>query len=979
MLSHTPPSALRLAAISSLAAVLALAASPAAAAPSLEERFGPRRYVQAGGKEVPVTARPDLLVVRPANGTDLDPVTAAALVDAALRKVAPGLPALAVAGARPLRADGLMLVELTAEAPRPALVALARAVADDERVKQVYPALARMSGRAFADDHLVVIAEPGRLDDVLGTVLDKTGGSLVRRGYAADTALVAVGAPFAFDSVEASARLAGLPGLVAAEPNLYRELKLKATTPDDPLFADQWHLSRQDDSVPGTGEIFADDAWDITLGDPGVVVAVFDTGIDVDHPDLAPQMLPGFDAAGNDEDPRPECSASFDGRDAAPGCPGGRPYRESHGTSVAGAIAAVGDNGIGVSGVCPRCSMIPVRLIADQAQDSLTIAETFMRAVDLGADAINNSWGPGFSLFFPLSTAERHAFAYAREVGRDGKGTVIVFAAGNETSDVSSDAYASDPYVISVAAVTNLDDWAYYSNFGAQVDIAAPSQGLPANQDGVADDDFGILTADVGGEDGYDAGDYNPGFGGTSAASPVTAGVVGLVLSVNPELTAEQVRVVLTSTADKIVADKMPWPELIGEDIAALFAYDETGHSIGFGYGRVNAALAVLAAEEPGLLGASCTAEGCDFCSADGRCLTRCATQADCADGSVCNAALGACELPRDRAADFLSPCSADCPFCTPTLDTEFAPVDICTIECGSDDDCPQGFDCRLTEPGGPSICGVGDKGAGGPADFFNCFSPQIGTSLIAETEGGKQLCADVCFDEGPGACPFGFSCKLADCECTAGGNGGCFEFTCTEDPDPAFDDNDFIFPVCLPNPGFGEVCASDLDCQGGDYCKDGACRLDDREGCDVCATCSSSEDCLGRGRCIGARDDGIGQCAWACDDTDPCPGDSVCRTIDGGFGDLRVCLSPEGGATEADRCDPSYQCTVPCRDDVPCAEGQVCDGGACVTPPPPDEGTPPGFSGGGCACGATSTSDATASLAVALAGLVALRRRRRG
>ena len=86
------------------------------------------------------------------------------------------------------------------------------------------------------------------------------------------------------------------------------------------------------------------------------------------------------------------------------------PIHDRPGTSVSGVIASVGDNNLGVSGVCPRCSILPVRLLGDEAASGIGIAEAFMRAVDLGADAINNSWGPGFSLFFPLSTAERAAF-----------------------------------------------------------------------------------------------------------------------------------------------------------------------------------------------------------------------------------------------------------------------------------------------------------------------------------------------------------------------------------------------------------------------------------------------------------------------------------------------------------------------------------------------------------------------------------------
>ncbi len=956
----------------------ATGAAPAAGAAA--GHFGMRAYLKAG-QEVVVGARTDMIAVRSSLSVD----EAARLVEAA---AAAKVPEALVSGAKLLRPHGLVLVELAHAVTRAQIESLASAVAAREGVR-VYPALSRMTGRAFYDEHLVVTALPGHLDDVVAAVIEKTGGAFVRKSLVPHTALVTVGAAVGYDAVDASRALADLPGLVSAEPDLYRELQPLNVVPNDPLFAQQWHLSRQPGSdVPGTGQIFADQAWDTTRGD-GVRVAVFDTGIDVDHPDLVDNMLPGFDAANDDDDPRPECSQQFDGRDTVADCPSSAPYKESHGTSVSGTVAGVADNGIGISGVCPHCEIVPVRLLGDVAASSLGIAETFIRAVDppFSVDVINNSWGPGFSLFFPLSTSEQDAFDHARDAGRDGRGTVILFAAGNDTSDVRSDAYSSNPYVITVAASTNVDDWAFYSNFGFQVDVAAPSQGLPAQQDGFPDDDFGIVTTDVEGDDGYAPGDFETEFNGTSAASPVAAGVAALVLAVNPSLTAEQVRLVLTRSADKVGGDQLPWDDFLSaDDQAFLFDYDDTGHANAFGYGRVNAARAVDLARDPGKAGGLCGENGCDFCSAELRCLDRCTSQSDCVDGTICNTTLGACELPRDAPADLLSRCAsspgdaacvcgADCAFCTPTLDTEFNPVDICTTSCATDDDCGSGFDCRLTEPGGPSICAVGDASAGEPNDFFACFSSQIGASLVVTTDGGRELCGDVCFSDEPGACPYGFSCRSADCQCSA---QGCFQLDCGPDDDPAHPDpSDFAFPVCLPNPGHADTCSSDLDCQTGDYCKDGACRLDDRGGCDICSACASDDDCAGRGVCIGLQNDGVGQCAWACEDSDPCPGDSVCRAVDARHGQLKVCLSPEGGTDEATRCDPSYTCSVACRDDVPCPDGKICQSGACVVDVTPGDGKNVGVAGGGCHCGASSGADGAAALAL-LALFGALRRRRR-
>lgn len=967
--------------------------------PSLAERFAPREYV-AGSQPVPVVARKDVLALR----TPLDKSDVARVVEDAIEVLGADI---RIAKVTTLRGGSspLQSVELVDAVPRKLLVMLAERVElSASGQARVYPVLSRMKGRAFADEHLVVTAAAGQLARVVDVVLEKTGGAFDGLTAIPNTAMIKVGAPLAFDAVEASRRIAGtVPGLVSAEPDLVRELALKSTVLDDARFADQWHLSRQDDDVPGLGQIFADEAWNTTLGEETVTIAVFDSGIDIDHPDLVNKVVAAFDSVGTgrlsvidnadgtfsvdqdspsyDADPRPECTGSFDGRDITDSCPSSAPFRESHGTSVSGILGAEGDNGIDVAGVCPRCAIMAVRLLGDEAQSGLRIAEAFFHAVELGADVINNSWGPGFSVFFPLSQAERDAFEHARKAGRGGKGTIIVFAAGNDTADVASDAYASHPHVIAVAATSNMDDWAYYSNYGAQIDVAAPSQGPTDDRDGYFLDDFGIVTTDVEGDDGYDDGDVHIGFGGTSAASPVTAGVLGLVLSANPSLTAAQARLVLTSSADKIVADKVPWEEFFADDIAAIFAYDEVGHSIGFGFGRINAARAVERALTPPLTGASCLDPACTFCSANDVCLDRCEAQSDCVDGSLCTS-IGACELPRERPSSFLTPCTSDCAWCTPTLDTEFGVTDICTRECASDNECPDGFDCRLTEEGGPSICGVGDKGAGNPNDFFSCFSPQIGTSVVVASEQGRQLCGDICFAADAradsGACPFGFHCASADCECTAPSNVGCFEFLCDIDSDPQPDESDFFFPVCLPNPGHADKCTSDVDCQLGDYCKKdsaspddvGDCRLDDREGCDICATCADDADCLGRGVCIGTRDDGIGECSWACGDADPCPGDSVCREVEAQFGTLFVCLSPNGGAQPEDRCDSQYVCQVACRDDVACPRGFSCDAGTCVRDPIPDEPERP-------SCAAASAGSLT-PLLLSLAALM-VRTRDRG
>lgn len=831
--------------------------------------------------------------------------------------------------------NGLVAISLDQDLPVETLVKIGEKLAAQTNTR-LYPVLSRRTGRAFYDDTLVVTTTAGHMDAVLAKLLPLVDGQIVRNTKVPNTVLVRVGANMAFDAVNASTMLhnlrAQLPELVAAEPNLYRELRTTATV-NDPLHASQWHLDRAGSpDVPGEGQIFAHAAWDTTQGDPAVVVAVFDTGTDLTHPDLVTNIVGGFDAAGDDDDASPGCSGSFDGAGEVDSCPPQAPYRESHGTAVSGTIAARGNNDEGLSGVCPNCSLFPVRLIADDAATGIGTAEAFVRAVDAGADVINNSWGPGLSLYFPLSTAEQEAFDHARETGRGGLGTVIVFAAGNASSDVFTDAYASNPYVISVSASTNLDDWALYSNYGNEIDVAAPSLGGTFNED-----NFGIGTTDVTGGEGYDGGDYTPSFSGTSAASPVAAGVAGLVLSAHPELTAEQVRLVLTGSADKIRADKVDWLNAIGTDLAAVFDYDATGHSIGFGYGRVNAAQAVVLAGTIGTVGARCDQANCALCSDDNRCLQACSTQDDCISGSVC--VDGTCQLPTRSPTDIGAPCNAGCDFCTSTVDSQFGPAEICTTTCETDVDCPTGFDCRLLEAGQPRVCAVGATNAGEPDVIFTCFrGSSIGAAVVVVGDNGQGYCSDLCFTDEQGGCPYGFHCGFASCECTGQGGGGCFSYQCDE---TAPQGSNWFSPMCFPDPGFGDICTTDDDCATGDYCgADNHCRLDDKDGCDICKPCTDDSECNEREVCLGANN-GQGVCTRDCENGAACPGDSVCKPVELRFGTFNLCLSPNT-PDDGSRCEASYSCEVACRSDVPCPNGQICNNGTCIDDPtPPDAGTP--------------------------------------
>lgn len=411
----------------------------------------------------------------------------------------------------------------------------------------------------------------------------------------------------AWASLRALERLVAIPG-VRAELDMLRSYAKLEHVPNDPRFGEQWHLK----NVGANGALAGVDgrvaeAWDVTRGSADVVIGINDDGVDVGHADLSASCLPPLDFPSDWESRL-----------------GGVSGFGEHGTSVAGVAAAIGDNGEGGAGVCPGCKILP-HLLGETVGVSFNItdkdiADGFQKLVDGGAWIINNSWGPGqgdprFShTTFPGGSASAlvtGAFDYAETKGRGGKGTVIVFASGNENALVS--AYAAYPTNVAVAAVDDQGLKAYYSNFGAEIAVAAPSNG------GL----LGITTTAAGPKG---TSPYTDGFGGTSSASPFVAGVFGLVLSANPDLTAAEARAIVKATARKIDPVFGKW--------------DANGHSTAYGYGLVDAFRAVSVAKGTCAAAADCVAPS-DDCGAS--CGTKtacdaCRTSAECAPGHVCQA-----------------------------------------------------------------------------------------------------------------------------------------------------------------------------------------------------------------------------------------------------------------------------------------------------------------------------------------------------
>ncbi len=376
-------------------------------------------------------------------------------------------------------------------------------------------------------------------------------------------------------AVEAADLLKNLPGVTAVEPQLAKQQQKRATIPNDPLFARQWHLrnSGQNGGEPDI-DINVVNTWDSFRGN-GIVIGIVDDGLDRSHPDLAPNYNAAlsFDFNFNDNDPEPP---SFRGDD--------------HGTACAGVAAARGLNGVGVAGAAFNASLAGLRLISRPTRDA-DEAEAFAfqsQAIHIKS----NSWGPtdnGKILDGPGSLTLQ-SFQDAVTTGRGGRGTILVWAGGNgleEGDDSNFDGYANAPETIAVGAVDNDGDVAFYSETGANLVVVAPSGG------GTLD----ICTTDRVGADGFNDGgsfsddvddpDYTGGFGGTSSACPLVAGCVALMLQANPDLGWRDVQEILMRTAAMVRPFDPDWATNAGG-----FHFNHK-----FGGGMVDAGAAVALAE----------------------------------------------------------------------------------------------------------------------------------------------------------------------------------------------------------------------------------------------------------------------------------------------------------------------------------------------------------------------------------------------
>jgi len=276
-----------------------------------------------------------------------------------------------------------------------------------------------------------------------------------------------------------------------------------AGMPNDPYYEHQWHMQ----------DLKVDQAWKVTQGQ-GTVVAVVDTGVSV-REDGFHKLLKGYDFVDNDADASDE---------------------NGHGTHVAGTIAQATNNGIGVAGVAPKASILPVRVLDANGSGSNTwVANGIIWAVDNGADVINLSLGSPSN-----SDVVEDACAYAYE-----NGVTVLAATGNDGYTDYIGYPAALPTTIAVGSVDAQREVAFYSNQGKQIDLVAPGgdTGADTNGDGMQD---GVLQeTPLHGEWGYRF------LQGTSMATPHAAGVAALVHA-NGVHDPDEIRQILASTADDL-------------------------------------------------------------------------------------------------------------------------------------------------------------------------------------------------------------------------------------------------------------------------------------------------------------------------------------------------------------------------------------------------------------------------------------------
>jgi len=474
--------------------------------------------------------------------------------------------------------------------------------------------------------------------------------------------------------------------------------------------------------------------------DSATKVAIMDSGVDLTHPDLKNKLDEGWDAVNH--------KPGGDYGTIDPNDPYGT-AGYSHGTNCAGVAAAEG-NAIGVTGVCPWCGIYPVQFMeggVGSASSEQAYIESYEKYVaDPKIVAVNCSFGPMAGMGeVPLMPGEEASHLNFFQNGRDGKGGAILYASGNDGVDTNYMVLHRYEFkfkrngvdvvdqVFSIGGTSAWDNRVSYSNYGQEIDMVTPT----LTQSPL----LGIATTYIQGYGDLDS-DYTNQFSGTSAAAPFATGVMGVIFSVNPDLTLEEAYEIIKLSSDKINPETGFWNKTPDEPAG-------DAHSPKFGYGRANLLKAVrLAAGLEMCDPATVTEEvknglddDCDGWVDEGfapdlsKVGMPCTTDADCASTDFpveqvqCLASHGATKFAGGYCA--IRPITSDCPdgtrtpgdmgtYCLKDCNKEHKctregyycteeNLGFCTASCKTNDDCTEGAYCddeghcrrNPSEPGG--------------------------------------------------------------------------------------------------------------------------------------------------------------------------------------------------------------------------------------------------------------------------------------
>lgn len=396
------------------------------------------------------------------------------------------------------------------------------------------PADASQVVAAQADTAAAVSAQLQTLSTVAGVTL------AYERAMSGDAYVVKLPEAMALANVEAIAATlradAANLGIAYVEPDYRRQAQL---TPNDEAYGEQWNLS-------STYGINAANAWNVTTGSSAVVVAVLDTGIRTDHPELAGRTVGGYDFVadsrmandGNSRDSDPSdpgdwITAAENSGGYFRGC--GVSDSSWHGSHVAGILGAAANNSAGIAGVNWQSRILPVRVLGKCGGTVSDIVDAMRWAAGIAVNGVPHNDHPARVINLSLAGSGSCSATEQRAINDViSRGVTVVVAAGNSNENAANSSPGNCNGVINVAATDRAGSKASYSNYGTVVTISAPG----------GDSDEAILsTIDLGAQ-----GPQAPGYAayaGTSMASPHVAGVVALMLAKNSSLTPTQVRQLL--------------------------------------------------------------------------------------------------------------------------------------------------------------------------------------------------------------------------------------------------------------------------------------------------------------------------------------------------------------------------------------------------------------------------------------------------